>query len=566
MSRIVAIAALALAAACGLAPEAAGAARLDYRGAALTPRQAESLVQPALRAPGDSAALAQALADVVDRLQELGHLDARARARWEGGRAPRLVLETLDGPRYRLGPIAIVAGASEDSARLAAALDLHPGDRAAPGAVGASIERALRQVVDHGYPYAELGVSGWQQDSGAVALRLAGALGPRVTVTRARVEGLRVTRAALAQRALGRVSGVPYDHDAALAARDRLAQLGLFRTVSFEGLEGEGDWSAAQLVYRVEEPRYNRFEGAFGVQGRGGAVGVAGLELGNLLGTGRGLGLDWQARGHGLTNFGARYVEPLALGTPLRAEAALDQQVYDTLYVRTRWGGRLQFLLSAAEKLEAGYQQERVVESQGLVEEASLQNTVFALERTTLDPQGPPRRGSKVALSATQSFKRERLRSGGRRTARASAAEAHGEWTHALGPASGLGLELSAAGRFSSQRVLPLYERYPLGGAATLRGHDEEEFRVDRYALSRLEWRWFLGRTQRAFLFWDHAWMGTREALADGSDRLDVLERDGVGFGLRLEAAGGLIGIDYGLEPGRPPLEGKIHLRLVSTF
>jgi hypothetical protein len=39
-----------------------------------------------------------------------------------------------------------------------------------------------------------------------------------------------------------------------------------------------------------------------------------------------------------------------------------------------------------------------------------------------------------------------------------------------------------------------------------------------------------------------------------------------VGFGLRLEAAGGLLGLDYGLEPGRAALEGKVHLQLVTTF
>ncbi len=136
-----------------------------------------------------------------------------------------------------------------------------------------------------------------------------------------------------------------------------------------------------------------------------------------------------------------------------------------------------------------------------------------------------------------------------------------------MGRAAGLSLELTGAGRLSSQRVLPLFERYAMGGAASLRGYDEETFRVDRYALSRLEWRWFLGRGgQRAFVFWDHAVMGTRLALPEGGDRLEVLQRDGAGFGLRLEAAGGLVGVDYGLEPGRPPLEGKIHLQLVSTF
>jgi hypothetical protein len=71
---------------------------------------------------------------------------------------------------------------------------------------------------------------------------------------------------------------------------------------------------------------------------------------------------------------------------------------------------------------------------------------------------------------------------------------------------------------------------------------------------------------QRVFLFWDHAWMATRLADPSGAVATVVQQRDGVGFGLRLQAAGGLVGLDYGLEPGRPPLEGKVHLQLVTTF
>jgi outer membrane protein insertion porin family len=132
---------------------------------------------------------------------------------------------------------------------------------------------------------------------------------------------------------------------------------------------------------------------------------------------------------------------------------------------------------------------------------------------------------------------------------------------------SGLALEVQAAGRFSSERILPLFERYALGGATSLRGYDEEQFRVDRLALTRLEWRWFLGANgQWIALFWDHAQAGTRLSDTDGNEHMEMLHKDGIGFGLRLDTAGGLVGLDYGLAPGRPPLEGKIHLKLVSTF
>jgi outer membrane protein assembly factor BamA len=553
---------------------ARAAARLEYRGAVLQRREVESLAAPALRAPGDSTALAALLGTVVTRLQERGFLEARAQAGWDAGRVA-LVLETREGPLFRLRSVTIETPDRPDSAAFGAGLTPRAGDPAAPGAAGVAGERALRAVADEGYPYARLSLSRFDVDTAragagaarSVALSYSGTRGPRVVISGIRVEGLKVTRPEVARRSLGRLAGRPWDRAAALAARERLTQLGLFRNVSFEGIEGEADWSRAQLVYRVEEPRYNRFEAVAGFQGDAGTVGLARLELGNLLGTGRSAVLRWESRGRGRSDFEARYAEPLLFGAPLRLEGVMQQQIQDSLYARTRWGGRGRFTLGAQDWIEVGWEQERVVQERGDLERAEIQSTLFALERSTLDEPLAPRRGWRTRLDAAQSFKREMLRPSGGQSARASAAGLHGEWHRPFGRAAGLSLELAGVGRLSSQRVLPLFERYAVGGASSLRGHDEEAFRVDRYALSRLEWRWFLGSGgQRAFLFWDSAVMGTRLALPQGGDRLAVLRRNGVGFGLRLETAGGLVGVDYGLEPGRPPLEGKIHLQLVSTF
>jgi len=562
------LAGLALAAAARPAP---AAARLDYRGTALARREVESLAAGALRAPGDSAAVSALLGRLVARLEERGRLDARAAAEWDSARGA-LRVELGEGPVYHYRSVALETPGPADSAAFARALGVRAGDVAAPGAAGAAGERALRAVADVGHPYAQLSltrfdVSGAGAARPEVALGYTGTLGPSVTISRVRIEGLKVTRPAVAERSLGRLAGQPWDRAAALAARERLAQSGLFREVAFAGLEGEPDWSRARLVYRVVEPRYNRFEAVAGFQGDAGTVGLARLDLGNLLGTGRSTALRWESRGSGRSDFEVRYAEPLLFGAPLRLEGVLQQQIQDTLYARTRWGAHARFTLTAQERLEAGYEQERVVQEHGETERADLQNTVFALERGTLDEPGAPRRGTRTRISATQTFKRETLRPEGSRSARSSAVELQGEWHRPLRRTSGLTLEVQAAGRFSSERVLPLYERYPLGGAASLRGYDEEAFRVDRYALSRLEWRWFLGPGgQRTFLFWDHAWMAQRVALDTGGDQLVTRNRDGLGFGLRLEAAGGLVGVDYGLQPGRPFLEGKIHLQLVSTF
>jgi outer membrane protein assembly factor BamA len=553
----------------GLVPAASRAAELDYRGAVLSGREMRALAADALQAPADSARRARLLGLTVARLQGLGYLEARASATLDtvGSGAPRLVVRTTEGVLHRFARVRIDAPGFADSVTLAAAALPARGTPASPAAIERAVRRVLAAADAVGFAYARLGVTRWDVERDSVRVTLNGVLGPRVVVTGARIDGLVATRRSLAERAMGPLADRLYDPLVAETARQRLEQLGLFSRVEYLGLRGERDWRFGQLHYAVEEPRYNRFDGVAGVQGEAGTVGRAALELGNLLGTGRQVGLGWQSRGRGLVDLSARYVEPLVAGLPLAVRAGVEQQVQDTLYVRTRWGARAIYAITALEKIEAGYELERAVQEAGEVEEAETQYTVFGLERTALDRRAAPRRGTRARIEGAGIFKRERLRPAATRTSTAGAVALEGEWHRPLGARGGLTLEWNAAGRFSSQRVLAAFERYPVGGAASLRGFDEEAFRVDRYAVTRLEWRWFFGDgAPRAFAFWDHAWMATREPALPSGERLDVRHADGFGAGLRIEAAGGIVGVDYGLEAGRAPLDGKIHLRLVSNF
>jgi hemolysin activation/secretion protein len=272
-----------------------------------------------------------------------------------------------------------------------------------------------------------------------------------------------------------------------------------------------------------------------------------------------------------------RYVEPFLAGLPFRLEAALHQELQDSTFTRTRWGARLGHALGTGDRIEAGLEEERVVQSRGAVGTAELQNSVFAYERDGRDDLVSPRRGTRLRVTGTGVFKRETLRAPAAgepatRRGRAGIADLGAEWHRRLGAGTGLAVELRGVGRFASERLLADFERTAFGGAATLRGHDEEEFRVDRAATSRIEYRWFPGSTgERVSLFWDHASMFTREPVLDTlgntiGDRGHTFHADGVGLGLRLRAGGGLVDVDYGLAPGRGALDGRIHLRLVSVF
>jgi outer membrane protein assembly factor BamA len=549
----------------------AAAARLSLRGWPGPVAVAEGMLQGAMRIPRDSLSLASGLARLSASLQGDGWLDARVAARWNDDRDPLLDVTVAPGVRYRWESVVIDASPA-DSAVFGVSFAALRGAPASPAALADAIVAAVDAAESAGYAWASLGVSAWEADSGRVRARLTGALGPRVRVAEVLVEGLVVTRPEVAEKAMGRLRGLAYNPASARFATRRLEELGIFRRVEYVGIAARGDWREGVLHWRVEEPRYNTFEGAVGVQGAAGVVGLARLELGNLLGTARSMTLSWQSRGRGLTDFGARYVEPMLFGRALRWEGALQQQIQDTVFTRFRWGTRARVALGGRLRAEAGYEQERVVQARAEVRDADAQNTSFALERDGRDEVRSPRRGTRTRLEVTQVFTHETLHPQpglppAGRDVSGSALQLEGEWHRPVGRSAGLALETRAAGRFGSQRVLGEWQRWAVGGSASLRGHDEEEYRVDRYALTRLEWRFFLGAPgQRAALFWDHAHMETRRALAGGGDRLERREAEGLGVGLRLPAAGGDVDIDYGISPGHGVLEGKIHLRLVTAF
>ena len=533
------------------------------------------MLAPALRTPGDSSVLAASLRRASARLQSGGWLDASLTADWDSA-ARRISLSVEPGDRYRWRSLSL-AVPREDSAALAAWLAFPVGEPADPKRLHSMVDLALRTAESRGHAWAQLTLTGFQAESAHVDVRLSGALGPPVQVSGVRIDGLEITRQDVAERALGRFTGQVYDPAAARAGAARLAQLGVFSRTEFVTLEGGPQWTAGTLAFRVQEPRYNRFEGAVGVQGEAGLVGLVSLQLGNLLGTARSAELGWRSRGAGRTDFRLRYAEPYLAGLPFRLELALDQELQDSTYTRTRWGGRLAHVLGTGDRIELGLEGERVVQTRGEVSRADLQNTQFGYEHDGRDDRVSPRSGTRLRLSGTGVTKREILRAPGigepsSRRSNAGIAEARMEWNRRVRSGSGLSLELWGAGRFSSDRVLSDYERFPVGGAATLRGHDEEAFREDRVGISRLELRWFPGRLgERVSLFWDHAHMFTREPVTDVTgavvgDRAETTTADGIGFGLRLVTAGGLVDVDYGLEPGRSFLDGKLHLRLVSTF
>jgi hemolysin activation/secretion protein len=128
--------------------------------------------------------------------------------------------------------------------------------------------------------------------------------------------------------------------------------------------------------------------------------------------------------------------------------------------------------------------------------------------------------------------------------------------------------------------AIPAEELRFVGGSEGLRGHRDREFAGDRILAMTLEHRWITGpRGGRVFLFADGARHELSQAVEAGSARgipgggvaLARTELSpgwdfGYGAGLRSPTPAGTVGVELGLEPGRPLREGKIHLRYSTDW
>jgi outer membrane protein assembly factor BamA len=107
-----------------------------------------------------------------------------------------------------------------------------------------------------------------------------------------------------------------------------------------------------------------------------------------------------------------------------------------------------------------------------------------------------------------------------------------------------------------SSGAIPLAELFPLGGATTLRGDREGQFRGERIAYATVEYRF--GEEGWLFLFDDVG------AFYRGDGGWTV--KNGSGFGLRSQSPLGAVVLSFGVGE-KLSLEGtRIHIALVQKF
>ncbi|MDZ7360122.1 MAG: BamA/TamA family outer membrane protein [candidate division KSB1 bacterium] len=443
------------------------------------------------------------------------------------------------------------------------------------------LSELLAEFARRGYPLAR-----FRFDSVALARREKGFLatlylqfnsGPAVRIDSILIRGNKITRHSVLARELPIQRGGLFNFDKVQGIPERLMRLGYLQAVAPPQLaiDAAGRYL---LDIAVVEGNSNWLNGVAGYNPGDGSqkgflTGLIDVKFGNLLGTGRQINARWEKRSRQTQELALRYREPWIAGYPAHLSGGFQQLIQDTTYVERRWDFTME--LPLGQNFSAGGHIAREsIATDSLAQirfnlpRSSVSSVGASLRYDSTDDPINPRRG--VFYMTTVETGRKNAGHGASR--KKFSRDKILVDLHWLLPTFGPHvLSFAVHGRQVTSNAPPeilVTDQFRFGGATTLRGYREEQFRGSRVAWSNLEYRYLLSRRTRAFVFFDAAYYSGFEYTSVSPPRLEAVENSvyAWGFGSRVDTPLGIIGVDYGLGQGDPLTNGKVHISLVNSF
>ncbi|MEE2876614.1 MAG: hypothetical protein VX822_02370 [Candidatus Neomarinimicrobiota bacterium] len=307
------------------------------------------------------------------------------------------------------------------------------------------------------------------------------------------------------------------------------------------------------LVIPVRSSEDNRFSGMVGYLpapgGRGRLTGNIFLSFSNLLGFGASSQIQWVRKDERSQRFSLRESVPIIPGTNLGAGFGIFQSFQKGFYLRRR----AEFELTSVSKRlgtvsigtsetvtspteigrDGGFYHYRsravtVGQSFGTKPQTIMNDEVFVDSRLEL---GDLKRsnGKKVLLVV---------------------GHLHGGWVKSISSPWDVAILLRTGRAVVSGHSVPDGEKFRFGGASSLRGYGEEQFRADWMVIHQSELRYELGENVRLYGFIDGAVIAAaRQPLA-------------LGIGFKQPTSVGMLSVEYAVSRDDRPSQGKIHLRI----
>jgi len=451
-------------------------------------------------------------------------------------------------------------------------LALQPGQLFRAETVAERLAALADTYARRGYLDAEATLERFEITAAGVVLGVAVEEGERATLAEFTVRGNTMTRTALVERLANLRPPQAADATRIRDAQFLLQRSGLFAEVAppvlyrVPGTPG----GVGALLQVVEVQRRNSIFGAVGMardplRNRPYLTGSIDLALRNLAGSGRDVGFSWRRDARLGSALAASYRERYVLGSPLDLGVALSQTVRDSTSTWQTLALTGSLALQRNLSVDLGGAYDRTVFHVGLRGNTQRLRARCGFRlASVLQEQDGTRFGS-FAAHGEYARRRNDLTAPGRRDqesvdetiwgghfeaglllARNHVLAARGEW-HAVEGVNG---------------PLPVNELFEFGGARTLRGYREAQFRGDRVAFGGLEYRYGNPRGARLYAFLDAGGLQRRIAA-------NVTEQDGhvgYGAGLRAAVATGTLDLAFGVGDEGGLGAVKLHASLVQSF
>ncbi|MFH1680607.1 MAG: POTRA domain-containing protein, partial [Candidatus Eisenbacteria bacterium] len=474
--------------------------------------------------------------DLLREYRDAGYPRARVIAVWEpaDGQGSILHLQIEEGEPGRVGAVSLEGCGGVSCGALESLIETREGAVLSPDVYRGDLNAVLDAYENRGYPYAAVATFPEWGDSGGIDLTLVIDEGPRVVIDAVRIEGNASTREHVIRRECGIRPGETYVQKKIDRVRPRLLRLGFFSDVR-TSLALEDESGASVLDIQVEERKTNSLYGAVGYvprEPKGYLTGILDLSFGNIGGTGRSAAVRWRTYRPGAFEWTFSYGEPWILGSPLEGKVRLHQEVRDSTFTQTVAEMGLEYPLGDRFRASLSGRTEGVTPGSGgagVFRGSRTRAADLALEGDGRDDPLNPTGGWRGEVSAAYGRKQYDGDAGSILSAR------YGAEAEFFVPVAGRQV-LAAGGSVrwlaTSEKDVPEYEQFYVGGAESLRGYGEDEFYARRVLAGTLEYRYLTGRRSRLHVFIDGAWLDRRLPAAGGVEerKLGLL---GYGFGLR---------------------------------
>ena len=506
-------------------------------------------------------------AAALRRFAALGYHDARTVILPpDPGPGDTVLVQVQAGKRWRLAGVHLLAADSLVHIRelrdLQRSRDLLRLER--------NIEEALQALGEHGYPFAQIRIDTLRartdEDKPVFELTLKLTENQQAFIDTIAVSGNSLTRRKVIIRELPVRAGDLYRQSRIDAIPDELMRLGYFKAVAEPELVRLPD-GRLLLHIGIEEGNTNVLNGVAGYNPAtetqpGYVTGLLDLQFGNLMGTGRKVLAKWEKRSQQTQELDMRYREPWVLGYPLHIEGGFRQLIQDTLYVERRTEFSLAWpVVRQVRVVATGARYSITPDSIGVallnLPSSRSVATGAGLTYDSRDDLLNPSRGayfSTVIENISKTIEGDSALAGKFNQKKITM---DADWFQPLWRFQVLAVGVHLRQITSSEGSVPITEQFRFGGATTLRGYREEQFRGARVFWVNTEYRYLLSRRSRAFVFFDLGYYARAE--------VEEFKRS-FGFGVRLETRLGIIGVDYGLGEGDSILQGKVHVRLLNRF